>query len=640
MGQSLQLRDADGHRLYLESWLWDAPTRAAFVEAIGGATRTRRLPASWSCATRTPTNPFVPNCTRGSTRRCPRSRRSRRATRGPSGASGTPTGSAGCSTPGYAGLHWPKEYGGRGASPTEQLIFYEETARARAPYVGVNFVGTLHAGPTLIEEGTDAQKAEHLPQDPARRRGVVPGLLRTRRRFRPRVAAHARRCATATTTSSTARRSGARSVRSPTSASSSCAPIPEAPKNRGISWLILPMDLPGIEVRPLKTVLGSSEFAEVFLTDVRVPVANRVGDENDGWRVTNVTLKYERGTAFVSELVDSIRLCEDLAPTRRIDAADIAHELGRCIAEFDALWALTKRNVSQSTRGTTGPGRDGDEARVLRGAPTLRRAVPAGAATATRCTSTTTSSSRNACARSRSRSRPARRRSSATSSASACSACPGSRGRWTSTSPTTRSRSATASRRCSQARVPIERVRAGFDRALFDELAAAGVFSLRADGFSWADCVVVFEQLGRYCVPGPLVASLLARRRPDRGRRSPSAPTDLGRASRRARRAVRRRRRRRARASTRRASTPTRRRGRSIRARRSRGSTSLPAGTPADIDRARVAAAGHGAHRRVPTRSRRPAAPSWRSRTPRSGCSSTAPIGVVPGDQAHAAPTC
>src|SRR6476620_6147525 len=59
------------------------------------------------------------------------------------------------------------------------------------------------------------------------------------------------------------------------------------------------------------------------------------------------------------------------------------------------------------------------------------------------------------------------------------------------------------------ARVPMERVRAGFDRALFDDLAAAGVFSLRSDGFSWAACVVVFEQLGRYCVPGPLVASLL-----------------------------------------------------------------------------------------------------------------------------------
>ena len=60
-----------------------------------------------------------------------------------------------------------------------------------------------------------------------------------------------------------------------------------------------------------------------------------------------------------------------------------------------------------------------------------------------------------------------------------------------------------------EARIPIERVRSGFDRAMFDELGEAGVFSLRADGFSWADCVVVFEQLGRACVPGPLVTSLL-----------------------------------------------------------------------------------------------------------------------------------
>ena len=104
---------------------------------------------------------------------------------------------------------------------------------------------------------------------------------------------------------------------------------PDAPKHRGISWLILPMDLPGIEVRPLKTVLGSSEFAEVFLTDVRVPVANRVGAENDGWRVTNVTLKYERGTAFVSELVDSMRLVRGpRAATCTIPAH--RRELGRC----------------------------------------------------------------------------------------------------------------------------------------------------------------------------------------------------------------------------------------------------------------------------------------------------------------------
>ncbi len=258
---------------------------------------------------------------------------------------------------GYAGLHWPKEFGGRGASPTEQLIFYEETARARAPYVGVNFVGTLHAGPTLIEEGTDEQKASHLPKilrgDEVWCQGFSePGAGSDLASLRTR-----------------ADRDGDDYVVNGQKIWCSFGQIadvgeflvrtdPDAPKNRGISWLILPMDLPGIEVRPLKTVLGSSEFAEVFLTDVRVPVANRVGAENDGWRVTNVTLKYERGTAFVSELVDSIRLCEDLASGKvvELDQANIRTELGRSIAEFDALWGLTKRNVSQATRGTAGPG--------------------------------------------------------------------------------------------------------------------------------------------------------------------------------------------------------------------------------------------------------------------------------------------
>ena len=258
---------------------------------------------------------------------------------------------------GYAGLHWPQEYGGRGATPTEQLIFYEETARARAPYVGVNFVGTLHAGPTLIEEGTDEQKAAHLPRilrgDEVWCQGFSePGAGSDLASLRTR-----------------ADRDGDDYVLNGQKIWCSFGQVadvgeflvrtdPDAPKNRGISWLILPMDLPGIEVRPLKTVLGSSEFAEVFLTDVRVPVANRVGAENDGWRVTNVTLKYERGTAFVSELVDSIRLAEELARYRHPNAIVVfdEHELGRCIAEFDALWALTKRNVSQSSRGLTGPG--------------------------------------------------------------------------------------------------------------------------------------------------------------------------------------------------------------------------------------------------------------------------------------------
>jgi alkylation response protein AidB-like acyl-CoA dehydrogenase len=130
---------------------------------------------------------------------------------------------------------------------------------------------------------------------------------------------------------------------------------PNADKHRGISWLIVPMDTPGIEVRPLKTIVGGSEFSEVFLDDVRVPVANRVGAENDGWRVAMVTFSFERGTAFVSEMLQTMQLVRDLASV----TTDIGErrELGHIAANLDALWALTKRNVSQAARtGVPGVG--------------------------------------------------------------------------------------------------------------------------------------------------------------------------------------------------------------------------------------------------------------------------------------------
>jgi alkylation response protein AidB-like acyl-CoA dehydrogenase len=254
---------------------------------------------------------------------------------------------------GYAGMSWPTAYGGRDASPGEQLIFLEETTRAQAPYVGVNFVGNLHAGPTLIAEGTEDQKHAHLPRilrgdevwcqcfsEPGA--GSDLAGLRTR-----------------------AVRDGDHYVVSGQKIWCSFGHVgefgellvrtdPDAPKHRGISWLILPMDLPGIDVRPIETLLGSSEFCEVFLDEVRVPVANRVGAENDGWRVTNVTLSFERGTAFVSEMVDARRLAEELRPLVT-DPAD-RRELGHVLAQLDALWVLTMRNVTQSSRGTPGPG--------------------------------------------------------------------------------------------------------------------------------------------------------------------------------------------------------------------------------------------------------------------------------------------
>ncbi|MFE9450691.1 acyl-CoA dehydrogenase family protein [Streptomyces sp. NPDC006739] len=253
---------------------------------------------------------------------------------------------------GYADVHWD-------ASPTVRLIFLEETEKAGAPYVGANFVGLLHAGPTVAAEGTEGQRARWLPpilrgeevwcqgfSEPDA--GSDLAALRTR-----------------------AWRDGDHYVVSGSKIWTSHAEVADwcellvrtdssAPKHRGISWLALPMDAPGVTVRPLRTLAGSAEFAEVFLDEVRVPVANRVGAENDGWRVTMVTLSFERGTAFVGEVVACRRVLGEVARTARDngrwDEPEVRRRLGRLNAEFRALWRLTQWNVSAAETAGGVPG--------------------------------------------------------------------------------------------------------------------------------------------------------------------------------------------------------------------------------------------------------------------------------------------
>jgi alkylation response protein AidB-like acyl-CoA dehydrogenase len=262
---------------------------------------------------------------------------------------------------GYVGLTWPEEFGGRGLGHTFQGIFLEESARAGAP-PHIGGIGLGMAGPTIIAWGTHEQKARYLKpllrgdevwcqgfSEPTA--GSDLASLRTR-----------------------AVRDGDHYVVSGHKLWTSYATVadycellvrtdPDAPKHKGISWLVMPMDSPGIEIRPLKTVLGSSEFSEVYLDGVRIPVANRVGEENDGWRVTMVTLSFERGTAWVDQIVDSSRLVGDLAAiakkvTRRSatawDDVGLRRDIAHLAAEFDALWALTKRGVSEASASPTG----------------------------------------------------------------------------------------------------------------------------------------------------------------------------------------------------------------------------------------------------------------------------------------------
>ncbi|MER6104240.1 acyl-CoA dehydrogenase [Streptomyces sp. NPDC001832] len=263
---------------------------------------------------------------------------------------------------GYAGLHWPVDAGGQGATPTQHLIFLEETEKAGAPYVGANFVGLLHAGPTIAAEGTAGQRARWLP--PVLRgdeiwcqgfsepdAGSDLASLRTR-----------------------AVRDGDHYVVSGQKIWTSHAEVadwcellvrtdPAAPKHRGISWLAMEMDTPGVTVRPLRTLAGSTEFAEMFLDEVRVPVSHRVGAENDGWRVTMVTLSFERGTAFVGEVVACRRTLDALAAEARTngrwDDPVLRRRLGRLNAEFRALWRLTQWNVSEAQGSGGVPGTGG-----------------------------------------------------------------------------------------------------------------------------------------------------------------------------------------------------------------------------------------------------------------------------------------
>ena len=264
---------------------------------------------------------------------------------------------------GWAGINWPKEYGGRGLSDIEQMIWYTEFAKADPPFTLNNsctFVGNNHGGPTLIVNGDDEQKSTHLPR-------ILRGESVWCQGFSEPGAG-----SDLGSLSCKAVIDGDELVVNGQKIWTSYADVadfqellvrtdPDAPKHKGISWVICDMTYPGIDIRPIETMSHTTDFAEVFYDDVRIPLTNVVGELNDGWRVTNVTLSFERGTAFVSEMLQSMELLEDLAAvakqTGRWDDAGIRRELGHLAADLDALWALTKRNVSQAARtGVPGVG--------------------------------------------------------------------------------------------------------------------------------------------------------------------------------------------------------------------------------------------------------------------------------------------
>jgi len=259
---------------------------------------------------------------------------------------------------GYAGLSWPREYGGRGATLIEQVIYFEEIARARAPEE-LNRAAKLLLGPTIIHHGTEAQKQRFLPR-------ILSGDDIWCQGFSEPNAG-----SDLASLSTRAVRDGDTLVVNGQKVWTSFATVadwifmlvrtdPAAPKHKGITFLLADMRTPGITVRPIVQITGSGEFCETFFDNVRVPVANVLGAVNEGWQVTTTALTHERGTlAFHRHAMIRVELDEliDLAGRLRrggrpvIEEPLIRDRLVQCDSELEMLRWTLYRNLTRQRDG-------------------------------------------------------------------------------------------------------------------------------------------------------------------------------------------------------------------------------------------------------------------------------------------------
>jgi alkylation response protein AidB-like acyl-CoA dehydrogenase len=197
----------------------------------------------------------------------------------------------------WVGIHWPVEYGGRGASSAQVAIYNEELARAGSPQI-LGRGGVTLVGPTLIAYGTDEQRARWMSRilgadDIWCQLFSEPGAGSDLASLSTRAERHG------DVYRVTGQKVWSSYARFADMAIALVRTEPTAPSHKGISMLAIPMDAEGVDIRPLRQITGDSDFNEVFLDAVEVPVSNIIGPEHDGWRVANTTLANERGTSFI-----------------------------------------------------------------------------------------------------------------------------------------------------------------------------------------------------------------------------------------------------------------------------------------------------------------------------------------------------
>ena len=264
---------------------------------------------------------------------------------------------------GWAGISWPKDFGGRGAPVMEQVIFIEEMARAEAPPMA-NVIALGLIGPTIIAFGTPEQKKRYLAKMLSAEEIWCQGFSEPN--------AGSDLAALSTTGVLDGDHfvvNGQKCWTSYAWAADWCELIvrtdPAAPKHKGLTALLVDMHSPGVEVRGLKQMSGESEFGEIFFRDVRVPMANVVGKVNEGWGVAMGTLMHERGTFGAALQVNYKRNFNRLVEiAKHIDrngkpaAQDpvIRQKLAQCYAEIEVMRLNQLRAFSRiNETGVPGP---------------------------------------------------------------------------------------------------------------------------------------------------------------------------------------------------------------------------------------------------------------------------------------------
>ena len=271
---------------------------------------------------------------------------------------------------GWAGISWPEEYGGRGATINEQLIFTEEMALAKAPNSMNVAIGIELVGPGIIHHGTEAQKLRYLRKilsaeeiwcqgfsEPGA--GSDLGSLQTR----------------AVLEDDHFVVTGQKVWTSWAEYSDYCILLartdPSAPKHRGISCLLVDMRSPGVTIRPTVQITGEAEFSEVFFDGVRVPRENLLGEINQGWMVAMTILMHERGTSaigyqirFRNELDELIHLARSFEVEGRRASEDplIRQKLAQSYIEVEIL----KYNIYRSATKIMRSGKPGPESSITK----------------------------------------------------------------------------------------------------------------------------------------------------------------------------------------------------------------------------------------------------------------------------------